>query len=483
MRKKPTKRLQKMGATNKRAKRIRYEGEFPISKLAPETRYPLRMLGDFAWDTDTIRSARSDQLRGSFSHPAKLARAMNSDAGLFTARLNRLAPLRGLPIDLKAAADASGDPTTRSMRVRDEAEALFGKSGLCFGRDSMTTLHKQYVDHGVAIGYNRWTVRVDKNGFPMRVDVETLAWPLEYVKYFPQARAFFTLTKSGELMRIDHGDGRWVVIQQEKLDPWASGCIVPGCMVWADRAYAIRDRSNASRAHGQPKMVGEMPAGISIFAKDANGVLGLSPEAQAMLLLLQQFQIGDLPSGLRPSGSKTELMVNQSQAWQIWTEMVKTDDQDADRIYLGEDAITTDSSVYVQNDRLFGVRDYLVKADLEAFVEGFRTGTIEPWTAINFGDSSLAPSRRWLMPDADEDARKKSIGDRLDKFFATIANLKENGFKITQEVVNRVATELDVPRFELTAVDAATSSPSAPPRALPAPVPTSNESAMQNAAE
>ena len=468
MRKKTT-RVRKMGATNKRAKRVRYEGEFPLSRLAPEIRFPLRMLGDFSWDAETIRNARQDQLRGYFWSPAKLAQSMNSDAGLFTARLNRLAPLRGLPIDLRPA--GVGEPTTRAMRVRDEGDALFGPNGLCFSRDNMTTLHKQYVDHGVAFGYNRWTVRTDKNGFPMRVDVETLAWPIEYVRWLPQARAFFTLTKAGQLMRMDHGDGRWVIIQQEKLDPWAAGCVVPGCMVWADRAFAIRDRSNASRAHGQPKMIGELPTGMSIFAKAADGTMSLSAEAQALLNLLQQCQIGDLPAGLRPAGSKTDQLVNTSQAWQIWENMITTNDKDSARIYLGQDGTTTnEGGNYIKSERLFGVRNDLVEADLMSFTEGFRTGVIEPWAAINFGDSTLAPVRRWLMPDADEDARRESIGAHLDKFFATIANLRDNGFEITQDVVNNVARELGVTPFKLKG-GAAPSSTQAPPKSLPGATP------------
>lgn len=469
--------IQRMGATTKRAKKIRDKAEFPLETLVPEMRYPLRMLGDFSWDADSIRSARDAQLRGYFWSPAKLAQSMNADAGLFTARLNRLAPMRGLPIDLKPAGE-----TVRAQRIRDEGDALFGPDGIAFQRDSMVTLHKQFVDHGVAIGYNVWTVRPDGS----RVDVELRAWPIEYVRWLPQKRAFYTLTKQGQLMKIEHGDGRWVVIQQEQLDPWTCACIVPGCMVWADRAFAIRDRSNASRSHGQTKFVGEMPEGVSISQSDGQGGTILTPEAQAMLALLQAFHVGDLPSGLRPAGSKTDQLINTSQAWQIWENMITTNDKDSARIYLGQDGTTTnEGGNYVKSARLFGVRNDLVEADLGAFGECLKTGTIDPWAAINFGDSKLAPVRRWLMPDADEDARRASIGDHMVAFFDAIDRLKQNDFEVTQPVVDGLARTYGVTPFKLKAAAATTSSPqsTATPSAVPALVAPPESSSLPDAAE
>lgn len=475
-----------MGATTKRAKRVRFEGEFPLTRLAPELRFPLRMLGDYVWDDDMIRNARDAQLRGYFWQPAKLSHSIGSDAGLFTARLNRLAPMRGLPVELRPA-----DATTRAARVLDEAEGLFGAQGIAIGRDTLVTLNKQLVDHGVFFAYNRWTVRPDGS----RVDVELLAWPIEFVRWLPQTRSFFTLTKPGQLMKIEHGDGRWVVGQIEKIDPWAQGCVVPSSRVWADRSFAIRDRSNASRSHAQTKNIGTLPQGVSIYAKAADGTVTLSNEAQAMLALLAAMHTSDLPYGLKPFGADIDQKINSSQAWQIWSEMIKTDDADASRIYLGQDGTTTNAGGdYIKSERMFGVRNDLVEGDLSTFVEALRTGTIEPWAAINFGDSKCAPTRMWLMPDADEDARRSSIGQHLDAFFAAVDNLKTKGFDLTQDVVNGLCRTFGVGPFKLKdlaggvkAGDVAPSPPSteaAPPQSSPAPsaAPTSSSS-LDSAAE
>jgi hypothetical protein len=474
MRKRPTPipnvSKSKLGATTKRAKKIRTKSEFPIVRLAPEMRFPLRMLGDFAWDAETIRSARTEQLRGYFWSPAKLAQSMNSDAGLFTARLNRLAPMRGLPIELRAA-----DESARAQRQRDEGEALFGHDGIACQRDQMVTLHKHLIDHGVAFGFLVWTPRPDGS----RVDVELRVWPIEFVRWLPQARAFFTLTKQGQLMKIEHGDGRWVVFQQERLDPWSTGCIIPGCMIWADRAFAIRDRSNASRSHGQAKMIGEMPANMAIQMSDGKGGTTLTPEALMMLQLLQEMHVGDLPIGLRPAGAKTDLVVNTSQSWQIWENIVKTNDADSSRIYLGQDGTTQDAGGnYVKSQRLFNVRNDLVEADLGVFRECLKSGMIDVWSAINFGDSRFAPTRVWQFPDSDEDARRTSIGERTALFFRDVNSLVAQGFVVDQNVVNKIATAYGVGPFSigpqgLKTIDAPEAAPPstgapAPLRAVPA---------------
>jgi hypothetical protein len=138
------------------------------------------------------------------------------------------------------------------------------------------------------------------------------------------------------------------------------------------------------------------------------------------------------------------------------------------------------------------VRNDLVEADLSTFVEAIRTGVIEPWAAINFGDSRCAPTRVWLMPDADEDARRTSIGEHLDAFFAAIDNLKSKGFDLTPAVVSGLCKTFGVGPFTLKDVaggvkggeisTSPTSPATSPPQSSPAPAPSA-PSSLDAAAE
>ncbi len=427
----PARARERLGATTKRAQRIRYRNQFDISQLARIKESPLRPIGNIAWDIDAIKNARDAQLRGDFRVAARLADALATDPGLFTSRLNRLAPMRGLPIVLEPP-----NQTARALRIAEEGEALFGRKGVALQRDHMVSLHRRYVDHGVSVGYNVWTPRADGS----RIDVELRVWPQEYLRWREWEHRFYALTLDGGEIPVEHGDGRWVVFQQEKLSPWTEGAIVAGSMLWADRAFAVRDRSNASRAHGSPKLIGELPQGVALQQIDDNGTQAPTAEAEQMLELLQMLFVGELPFGLRPAGAKTELMVSQSQAWQIWTEIIKANHADSDRIYLGQDGTTQNSGGnYIKSERLFGVRNDLVESDIMVFAESILTGTIEPWAAINFGDSRLAPARCWQMPDADEDARRTSIGEHQELFFRHVDSLLEQGYRVDQSTVDALA--------------------------------------------
>lgn len=98
----------------------------------------------------------------------------------------------------------------------------------------------------------------------------------------------------------------------------------------------------------------------------------------------------------------------------------------------------------VDNATLFGVRDDIVEGDLSALERGIAEGLIQPWCAVNFGDSTLAPWRKYLLPDADEDARRDSLAKRTAAFFDAIKQTKEQGFQADQTYVNTLADEFGV---------------------------------------
>jgi hypothetical protein len=441
-----------MGATSKRAKKIRVSSEFDLVRLAAELRPPKSNSGTFAWDLDAIRGARDAQMLGHFFLSARLAEATRTDYAIFASFLNRLAPQRGLPVKLKAA-----NSTARAMRVLDEASALFGPRGVGIHPDTLADIDGTLANHGVAFGVNTVTPREDGS----RVDFELHSWPIEFVRWDPVKRAYWTQTdmmsghfedRLSALEYICHGDGRWVVFQEHEHEPWKHGAILAIALLWADHAFGVRDRAKASTAHGNAKVVGTMPDGVPL--EDADG--HLTREAEAFLELLRAVASVDTPVGIKPAGAVLDYIVNNSTAWQIFKEIVDSGERAADRVYLGHDvsapAAGGDAVAY-----LFGVRNDIVEGSLRAIERGLRTGVMEPWAAVNFGDSSLAPDRIYLMPDADEDARRKSLADRTKAFYEALWSAGQNKFIVDQEYVTALAADYGVIAPKLTA-----SSPTVP---------------------
>lgn len=421
-----------MGAPSKRARKVRSDKEFGAAVLAAQLRPPKGSVAIHSWSLSDIYSARQEQMIGRFKRASRLAESMRTDDALFVARTNRLAPQRCTKVELVAAKGARG------ASIAAEAEALFGADGIGVRPETLVDIHGTLVDHGVAFGYATPITRPDGS----RVDYMLEAWPIEHVRWDSIARAFKTLVDGGPEETITHGDGRWIVFRQQEIEPFKNGAILSACLVWARHAFANRDWAKASTAHGNAKVVGEMPLGVKL--QEADG--GLTTEAAAFLELLKAMANGDVPVGIRPAGSKTDYVVNSSNAWQIWKELSENAEKAAARVYLGTDGMlgAQGGAPGVDIVSLFGVASTLVQGDFGALERGLLTGLIEPWTAINFGDSSLAPKRVYLLPDEDADAARDSIAKRRQAFYADVKAAKESGFAITPDFVAMLAKEYDI---------------------------------------
>jgi hypothetical protein len=94
---------------------------------------------------------------------------------------------------------------------------------------------------------------------------------------------------------------------------------------------------------------------------------------------------------------------------------------------------------------LFGVATTKVQGDLEVIEKALLTGVIEPWCALNFGDSSLAPMRRYLMPDADAERDRENFSKRAQSFHDLVKRYRDNGFDIDDATIRELAVRFDVP--------------------------------------
>lgn len=420
-----------MGAPSKRARRVRSAGEFDRAKLLAQLAPPNVSPAVYAWALSDILGARDDQMRGQFKRPAQMAAHTRTDDAISVAFETRLAPLRCIEVALVSAKGARG------TAVANEAEGLFGSKGVGITPDTIADVQASLVDHGLAVGLNSHSVRADGS----RVDMSMQAWPMEFVRWDPMLRSLVTQVDGGPVEPIVHGDGRWVVFRRNELEPFKHGALVATSLVWARHAFALRDWAKASVAHGNAKVIGELPAQIPL-QKDGT----LSADATKFLELLRAIASADSPVGIRPAGSKTDFLANGSTAWQVWKELVLNAEKAAARIYLGTDGVlgAGGGAPGVDIGALFGVATTKVQGDIACIERAILTGVIEPWCALNFGDSTLAPTRKYLLPDADEDARHKAHAERKSAFYADIAAARANGFEVTQAFVDELAEQYDV---------------------------------------
>lgn len=420
-------------------------GAYALTRLAAMQRQPMgSRMPLLSWPLSSIFSARDAQMQGQFERAVRLAEAMRTDDALHVARTNRLEAQKSITAEIKPAGD-----TARARAIAAEAEALYGPRGIGVTAATMADIEGCLVDHGIAIGLNTPVIREDAS----RVDLVHTCWPLEFVRYDSVRRQLVTRLDSGVEIPIVHGNGLWTVYAKYDDMPWRQdAAVLAAAVVWARHAYGNRDMAKASVAHGNPKVVGELPAGIAL--QDEAGAL--TDEAAALMELLRSVANDDTPYGIRPAGSKIDYLVNTSQAWQIWEHLITNAEKAAARIYLGTDGVlgSQGGAPGVDVNALFGVARTRVEGDLHCIEAGFYTGVLIPWTLLNFGDAAPAPRRLYQIPDADADAAVEATAKRRTAFYADIDAHRAQGFEVTQDAVDALAAAYQVDPPKLAAIEA-----------------------------
>ena len=471
-----------MGRKSKKAKRLRKKQEFNPTQLARQIQPPIQGAGADTWTLAQIMAARDQQMLGQFARPVALGASMRTDDALFTAYHTRLAPQQSLDVEMRSPSD-----TAAAKQVTAESEGLFGIDGVGVTKATLSNVNGDLANHGVAIGHNVPTYRGDGS----RTDLRMNYWPLQWVRWDEATQQLWTQVDTlpgqeplppgdgqysmGEVPII-HGDGRWTIFQKFEHLPWRQdAAILPGSMIWARHAHALRDWAKGATSHANAKLVGEMPEGIALSDVDGN----TTPEAAAFLALLQAVASLESPVGIKPSGADLDYIINSSTAWQVYKELVDNGARAAARVYLGTDGIlgTQGGAPGIDISQLFGVATTRIQGDLEAIESGLLTGLIEPWAAMNFGSSSVAPKRLFLIPDVDADGEVKARSEKRQAFFVDLGSMKEHGMIVDQPVVNKLAKsyKVDAPTLKLVPVVEPVKVAAPPPKPAPGLAPVAGE--------
>lgn len=436
-------------AISRFASRIRTRDEFTRGGVALQAQR--RELPAGGWTLQRIKQARDNQLVGQFHLPVSLAKAMRTDDAMFTAYLNRVAPQNSVASRLVAASGVRGEAVQRKAAASVQVS-----------RTTLASIYGTMVDHGIAIGY----VEQETNDDGTLVSMRLTEWPLEHVRYNTSTELLETYVREGGQVPIIHGDGTWIKFQKFDIMPWTQdACVLPGAMVWGSHALPLADWAGASRSHGQAKIIGKMPQGVSLQIADAEGVVQLTPEAAGYLRMLQDIISGEAGAGIAPFGSETEFVANGSTAWQVFSELIQNREKAAMRIYTGTDAAlgSVGGAPGVDIATLFGVATTRLQGDFDALEQGLNTGLYQPWAAINFGDSRLAPRFEYQLPDPDADRKSADRAAARDRLNKTIADMKASGLIVDQATVDKMATEYGVsPAPIVRTAPVATADPTAP---------------------
>lgn len=419
-----------VSASNRIVNRVRTAAEFKggAAVVAPQRQQPLAG----GWNLDEIRDARDQQMRGQFQRAVRLAEAMRTDDVLFTAYHNRIAPQSAVATRLLAASGVRGEAVQRKAAV-----------SCSVSRGTLAGVVGTLANHGIAIGYVLREVSDEGD----RVDFKLSEWPLEHVRYNHSAEQLETSTRGGLTVPIVHGDGYWIVFRKFEVLPWTQdAAILPGSLLWAAHAYGISDWAAASKSHGQAKIMGTLPQGVSLQTSDGEGGTKLTDEAAGYLRMLQDIVSGEAGAGLSPFGAEADFLANGSSAWQVFSELAMNREKGAARVYTGTDAAlgSQGGAPGVDIATLFGVATTRIQGDFDAIEQGLNTGFYQPWTAINYGESHLAPRFDYQLPDPDAAAKSKEHGERYDRLWAAVEGARKTGINVNQNFVDTLCARFGI---------------------------------------
>jgi hypothetical protein len=416
--------------------RVRKAEDFAGSASVRE-RAPTRRQPDTLWSLEKIRAARDAQMRGDFAQPVRLAEAMRTDDALYTAYHNRIAPQSAVATKLVACAGARGEAACRKAQA-----SCFVSRGVLVG------IAGTLANHGIAIGY----ITREPSDDGSRVDLKLSEWPLEFVKWNPSTEQLETTVKDGGMrVTIVHGDGYWVVFRKTDVLPWTQeAALLPASMIWGAHSYALADWAGASKSHGLAKIVGELPAGVMLQQKLADGSVTLNAEADMFLQMIQDIVSGEAQAGLRPAGSKLDVVANTSTMYQVFSELILDRKKAAAFVYLGTDASlgAAGGAPGVDISQLLGISSSKLQGDFDAIEQGLNTGFYPVWTAINCGDSRYSPRLEYIVPDPDASQKSEQNGKAYERLFTALEGLRRNKVAITQALVAKLCSAFridDVP--------------------------------------
>jgi hypothetical protein len=402
-------------ARGKAAQPAKTAADYDLARLMQRVDQPLQPSTAFSWSLPDIIAGRDAQSAGLFHLPAEMNASMNADDAIYVAKQARVAPVEAMGVAVEAAGESG-----KAGRVAAQAAPLFGDGGSAMSKATEKSINRDLADHGVAFGINRrWWI--NPNG---SIGVEHEHWPIRDVCWDagserflaqirvdgepPPTKAPATTSFTGRIVSsvpIIDGDGRWVIYQSQAHHSWQhDAAILPGSLVWARHAFGAGDWAAVSRSHGSPKWVGTLSEeGEPIQETDEDGNVVLTQAAKDMLALMADLASLSSAYGLKPYGSKAELIVNTSTAWQVFSELMQNAEKAAARIWTGTDALlgAQGGAPGIDISQLFGVASTIIQGDVNTITRAFHRGVIVPWTALSFGSAALAPARVYQIPDPD----------------------------------------------------------------------------------
>lgn len=238
------------------------------------------------------------------------------------------------------------------------------------------------------------------------------------------------------------GDGNWVLHSPHgDLRGWIRGAIRAVAQPWIIRNYAYRDWARFSEVHGNPWLVGKVPAAADPVARDSFRAQLQNVGEGAVLILPQGVDTAAL-------GYDVEFREAADTAGDdAFSGLIDRSDRSIILVIQGQNLTTEVDEGSLAAARVHAaVKQTKLQSDERSEALTLYTQVARPFAEVNYGDADLAPmTRRDIEPVEDYKDRAallQSVGTALQ-------GLRQGGiqFKDADEVRRFLVRTFGLPRF------------------------------------
>lgn len=407
-------------------------------------RAPARPAAIEGWDLDRIRNAITLHDQGIFHESSLLSVIATRFAPVYAALGQALAPALGLPRFIRGGDDGL------SGQLRGEIEAqLAPRKGLTPSPYFPPTLWGSMQFDLAMMGFSVLQhVESEEDPDTGVRQIYTRRWPTWAVQQDAWRQTYQAITTDGPVDIIS-GDGKFTLVG-DVAEPHLDGAIRALGMEVMDGALVKQSRASYIDRYGNPKWVATMPEGVSTRSKEGDDFFSAVQTIQ-----------GPDGVGVFPFGSTYSVEQMTAQQSTVFKDALENVWKYIAAILLGTDGTMSPGSGVYTAPIFAGVRRDVVHRRLMAMVRAVNSGHIAPWLAFNYA-ASIEADERWVepvleipLPDPGKELRIEAFSKRAKSLAEIIKGERDAGLEVSQDRVDWLAAELEVPAPKLAAKNAA----------------------------
>lgn len=384
------------------------------------------------WRPHRVRHALSAHMMGIFDASTQMWDAICGD--------DRIQPTVDARVDGLLGAEPIVVPSTiervKGSKAAKEVADMWSDNLNRIQSEAATSERQRYL---IGMGFSNGTLNWDRTK-PIWIPIYT-PFNSRYMFWHWTLNVMIAITLDGAYA-VFPGDGNWVLhAPHGELRGWIRGAIRAVAQPWTIRNYAYRDWARFSEVHGNPWLVGKVPAAADPVARDA---------FRAQLMNVGEGAVLVLPQGVDTAalGYDVEFReASNSAGDDAFAGLIDRTDRSIILVIQGQNLTTEVDEGSLAAARVHAaVKQTRLQSDERSEALTLYTQVARPFAEVNYGDADLAPMTRRDIEPVEDYLDRATL---LQNVGNAMKSLRDGGieFEDAEELRRFLIRTFGMPRF------------------------------------